>query len=62
MRSRDWLNHLRAGFAAVAAGGRVIPMGDNSAVHRSLAVRLAELREGIQAISAARVCHLRAKR
>ena len=44
MTTTNWLNQLRESFAAVAAGGQVVPMGDNGALHRSLASKIAELR------------------
>ena len=44
MKNGNWMNVLRETFAAFAAGGRFVPLGDNSAARHSLAVELAELR------------------
>lgn len=44
MKTGNWLKHLREAFAAVAAGGQFVPLGDNGAARHSLAVELAELR------------------
>jgi hypothetical protein len=37
-------HHLRESFAALAAGARTVPFWDNGSVHRSLALRLTEIR------------------
>jgi hypothetical protein len=44
MHTGNWLNQLRETFAAVAAGARFVPMGDNGELQRSLASKLAEIR------------------
>jgi hypothetical protein len=44
MKESNWVNHLREAFAAVAAGGQIVPLGDNGEVRQSLAARLAEMR------------------
>jgi hypothetical protein len=44
MHATRWVNHLRESFAALAAGSRIVPFWDNGAVHRSLALRLTEIR------------------
>jgi hypothetical protein len=44
MQTGNWLNHVKESFAAIAAGGRIVPMGDNGELQRSLASKLAELR------------------
>jgi hypothetical protein len=48
MNTRRWLEHLRESFAAVAAGGRVIPLGDNGELYRSLALQIAGIRANPQ--------------
>ncbi len=44
MRGRIWIDRLRENLAAIAAGARVVPLGDNGELHHALAVRLAEMR------------------
>lgn len=44
MNRTDWIEHLRESAAALAAGARMVPLGDNGGAQRSLAVRLAQMR------------------
>lgn len=44
MDRTGWIEHLRESAAALAAGARMVPLGDNGEAQRSLAVRLAEMR------------------
>ena len=44
MNERNWANHLREAFTAVAAAGQFVPLGDNGEARHALAVRLAEMR------------------
>lgn len=40
----SWIENLRESAAALVAGARMVPLGDNGEAQHSLAVRLAEMR------------------